>query len=51
MFRTIICALAVAASAGAVLADEAGTLTLDIAGETHSFTLWADQSDWSGSET
>ncbi|WP_288927506.1 hypothetical protein [uncultured Maritimibacter sp.] len=51
MFRTFLCALAVASSAGAVLADEAGTLTLDIAGETHSFTLWAHQSDWSGSET
>lgn len=51
MFRPAIPAFLALSLAGAAQAEEAGTLTLDLGGESHSFTLWADQSDWSGSES
>ncbi|MFD1342180.1 hypothetical protein [Litorisediminicola beolgyonensis] len=34
--------------AGASAAQESGTLALDIGGASRSYTLWSEQSDWSG---
>ncbi|WP_112320562.1 hypothetical protein [Oceanibium sediminis] len=44
-------ALALTLMATPLAAEEAGTITLETGGETVEFTLWAAQSDWSGSES
>ncbi|MEC7763080.1 MAG: hypothetical protein VX874_14350 [Pseudomonadota bacterium] len=49
MFRPILPALLALSVATAAQGEEAGTLTLNLGGESHAYTLWADQSDWSGS--
>lgn len=51
MFRIPAFAILALSVTGAAQAEEAGTLTLDIDGESYAYTLWAGQSDWSGSES
>ncbi|MAM61477.1 hypothetical protein [Maritimibacter sp. UBA3975] len=51
MFRTVFIALATATIGLAAQAEEGGDLTLTINGEDYAYSLWASQSDWSGSES
>ena len=50
MLRTFTLATIASLAALAAQAEEAGELTLTINGTEHAYTLWAGQSDWSGSE-
>ena len=51
MFRTCSAAICFCVLAAAAQAEERGTLALTVDGESHEYELWAEQSDWSGSES
>lgn len=51
MFRSIAFAVFAICVAPPALAEEGGELRLVIDGTPHVFTLWNEQSDWSGSES
>lgn len=51
MFHRYSIALCLCVLATAAQAEERGTLSLTIDGDSYEYALWAAQSDWSGSES